>query len=281
MAISDTKLDMKLQAVQAAQQAVMRPRSVRSEADCVAAVERVGFAWAFTPAPFLLPALFTALDTEDHGQCWDWMWGWKDTISASRQAYYGKVVAGKPTFVSLEWLPAFYALTGNTGDADDDLAQLAETTRVHELSHKVVRYLSEHGPTGTRTLSRKLTDGTRPMKTALSQALFQLDTSMLIAKSGAEGGNALGNVWDLFARMHPRAVEAGTEIPTRDAAHRLLRHFFTLTPAITTRNLERLFPWNPAHQQKAIARLLEAGELEPCTIEKKPGVHRTGFPVER
>lgn len=275
------KLDITLQAVQAAQQAVVRPRSVRSEGDCVAAVERLGFAWAFTPAPFMLPALFMALDTESNHQSWDWMWGWKDSIAASRKAYYGRLVGGKPTFVSHEWLPVFYALTGNTGDADDDLAQLAETARVHDLSHKVVRYLSEHGPTGSRTLARKLTDGTRATKTGLYQALIQLDTSMLIAKCGTEGGNALGNMWDLFARMHPRAVEAGIEIPTRDAAHRLLRHFFTLTPAITTRNLERVFPWNPHHQQRAIAHLIEAGDLESCTIDKKPALKVSTFPLNQ
>jgi hypothetical protein len=270
-------MEIRMDAVRRTREALLPPRSVRTLADCLAAVERLGFVWGFTPGTELLPALFPALDAESEGQRWEMMWGWKDALSASREAFYGKVAAGRPTLVSREWLPAFYALTGNTGDADDDLAQMAEGARVHEFSYKVVQYLKEYGPTGTRTLQQRLTDGTRPARSALEKALAQLDTGMLIAKCGTEGGNSIANVWDLFPRFHPEAVETGTEIPTREAAVRLLQHFFGLTPAVGQKDLGKLFPWNEGHQKKALTRLLEAGELKECTFEGKPGYHHTTF----
>lgn len=251
---------------------LLPPESIDSLEGCLAAVERLGFLWAFTPAPGHLPALFPALAAASEGQRWDWVWNWKDRLAAQRMAYYGKVVAGKPTLVSREWLPLFYALTGNTGDLDDDLLHLQESVRLAEVAVKVCGYLREHGPTGTRTLIGKLTDGSKSAKTALDRALHQLDTGMLIVKSGAEGGNSIANLWELFPRFYPEAVEAGTAIPTREAALRLISRFFELTPAISLKALDTIFPWSQGWQQKAIARLREAGDLVECRLDGKPGL---------
>lgn len=248
------------------------PESIDNLEGCLEAVNRLGFLWAFTPAPGYLPALFPALAAASEGQRWDWVWGWKDILPAERKAYYGKVVAGKPTLVSQEWLPLFYALTGNTNDLEDDLVHLHESVRLAEVGAKVIHYLEEYGPTGTRTLMAKLTDGSKPAKTALDKALHQLDTGMLIAKSGAEGGNSIAHVWDLFPRVWPAAAEAGTDIATREAALRLFQRFFELTPAISQKGLDGIFPWNRKWQEKAIAHLKEVGDLVECKVDGRPGL---------
>jgi len=224
---------------------LLPPRSIRDVSGCLAAVDRLGFAWAFTPGKDLLPALFPALDTHLEGQRWDWMWSWKDQLSASRQAYYGKVVGAKPTFVSREWLPRFYALTGNTGDLADDLPHLAESVPLNELARKICLYLTESGPTGTRTLISQLTDSSRGMRRSLEKGIEQLD--------------------------------AGTAIATREAATLLLRQYFVLTPAAALKSLTGIFPCSEAHQHKAIARLQEAGELVSCTVDGRPGLRRADF----
>lgn len=243
----------------------------------MAAVDRLGFAWAFTPGDRSIPSIFPAMAAKNEHQRWDWMWGWKDRISAGGRAYYGKAVAAKPTLVSLEWLPRLYALTGNSGDLDDDLIHVAETIRLSDSARKVYQYLRENGPTGTRKLIAQLTDGTRPMKSALEKGIEQLDRAMLIAKCGTEGGNSIANVWNLFPRLFPGAVEVGTEIPTREAALLLLRQVFQLTPANPRRTLERLFPWSQSHQARALSRMLEGGELLECLVDGRPGLCRSDF----
>jgi hypothetical protein len=250
------------------------PNSIKTITDCVAAVERLGFAWAFTPGTNLLPALFGGMAAESAGQQWEWMWSWKDALAASREAYYGRLVAGKPTLIAITWLPTFYALTGNTGDLNDDLAQTLEANQVNHLAPKVAQFIAEYGPTGTRTLVKRLTDGSPEMKGALQKAILQLDQAMLIVKCGAEGGNSIANIWTLFATHFPNAVEQGTSIPTRDAALTLLTQYFLVTPVVTERALPTLFPWNPEHQRKAIARLVEAGDLIPCLFDGRPGLCR-------
>jgi hypothetical protein len=263
--------------VRAVRAELLPPGSIATVQDCLAAVERLGFVWPFTPGTEWLPAIFPAMAADSEGQKWDMMWGWKDHIAASRQAYYGKVVAGKPTFVSHEWLAVFYALTGNTGDLEDDLEHAAETMRLNEQAPKVCQYLQEYGPTGTRTLIAKLTDGTREMKKGLEKAIEQLDSLMLITKSGTEGGNSIANIWDLFPRFHAEAVDAGTALPTRQAAVKLFEQFFVVTPAISERDLAKLFPWNTAHQERALAKLKETGYIEPCLLEGKPALKLTAW----
>lgn len=263
--------------IRTARETLLPPHSIRTMEECLTAIARAGFVWPFTPGNELLPSLFPALATDDEGQRWDWMWGWKDAIAASRRAFYGKLVTGKPTFVSTEWLAVFYALTGNTGDIADDLEHAAENVRLHDMSRKVCQYMLENGPTGTRTLQGKLTDGTPAMKKALEKAIEQLDTLMLIAKAGTEGGASFANTWDLFSRFHPKAVDAGTAIPTRQAAVKLLEQFFVLTPAVAERDLPKLFPWNAEHQTRAIGKLKESGYLAPCLVEGKPGLVRADW----
>ncbi|HYF90889.1 MAG TPA: hypothetical protein VD969_01445 [Symbiobacteriaceae bacterium] len=270
-------MQITLNEIRKAREALLPPGSISTYEECRAAVEQVGMVWPFTPGNELLPALFPALNTDSDGKRWDWMWGWKDRFAATRDAYYGKVVGSKPTLVSREWLTVMYALTGNTGDLDDDLAALGERVRLQELAVKSVQYLREYGPTDTRTLQQKLTDGTREMRRALDKALDQVDEAMLIVKSGTQGGNSIANIWDLFPRFYPEVVEGGTEIPTRDAAVRLLERFFRLTPAIRLQDLPKVFPWNEGHQQKAAARMRESGALRECIFEGKPGLCRGDY----
>jgi hypothetical protein len=254
---------------------LLPPASIQTAADCAGAVRRIGLAYPFPPdatRPFL-PSLFPALATDDLHQQWDWMWGWKEQLAADRSLYYGKLVGAKPTFVALDHLPLLYALTGQTGDLWDDLQTLSTEIRVPELAKQVLRYLEEHGPTGTRTLIQKVTDGSKEMKSALEKALQFLDAHLLIAKVGSEGGNSFANTWDLFGRPWAAAVEAGTAIPTREAAVRVLQLIFDLTPALQQRHLAKLFPWS-APIERAAAKLEAEGWLRPCTLDGKPALTR-------
>lgn len=245
--------------------------SIHSLPDLTTAIERVGLCYPFPPdasRPFL-PSLFPALATSDNNQRWDWMWGWKEELAASGTVYYGKLIGGKPTFVSRANLPLLYALTGQTGDLWDDVGALKESVRVPELAVQVLRHLEENGPTGTRKLAGALTDGSKGMKGALDKALMFLDAHLLICKVGSEGGNSFANTWELFGRRWAEAVEAGTAIPTREAAVQVLKLLFELTPAVQERHLERLFAFGGEQVQRAVVRLTEEGYLVAGTLEKK------------
>lgn len=250
---------------------LLPPHSIGSLADLTAAVDRVGLLYPFPPdatRPFL-PSVFPALTTDDNHQRWDLMWGWKEELATAGTVYYGKLVGTKPTLVSASHLPLLFALTGQTGDLWDDLAMIGESVRVPELAKQVLLHLQENGPTGTRKLAGALTDGSKGMKGALDKALLFLDSNLLIVKVGSEGGNSFANTWDLFSRRWASAVDAGTAIPTREAAVQVLKLVFSLTPAIQTRYLGKLCAFGGEQIERAVGRLRDEGWLESGTLEKK------------
>lgn len=262
---------------------LLPPRSIGSLEDLTATVERVGLLYPFPPdatRPFL-PSAFSAMTTDDNHQRWDLMWDWKERLAASGTVYYGKLVGTKPTLVSTAHLPLLFALTGQTGDLWDDLAMIGESVRVPELAKQVLLHLQEHGPTGTRKLAGALTDGSKGMKGALDKALLFLDSHLLIVKVGSEGGNSFANTWDLFGRRWAGAVDAGTEIPTREAAMAVLKLVFSLTPAIQTRYLGKLFAFGGEQLQRARVRLQDEGWLAIGELEKKEAFVAPSLLVDR
>src|ERR687883_494416 len=102
-------------------------RRVRTMTAAAHFIDRVGFCWLFAPAKSTLelPSLFEAVKGRRGVQISDWdddsgrVWVWKNDLPAAGLAYYGKALAGKPAFVSLEMLPPLLATCG-----EEDLARL-------------------------------------------------------------------------------------------------------------------------------------------------------------
>src|SRR5438067_1958617 len=89
---------------------------VRNADQLVKFVDAVGMCFAFTPAQGLpIPACFDHLSTNDSDRKWGWMWGWKDELAEEKRLYYGPVLARKPSFVSMRFLPTLYATFGRAG----------------------------------------------------------------------------------------------------------------------------------------------------------------------
>src|SRR5215510_9142973 len=84
-------------------------------------VEDVGFCSVFTNRTQQLPCLWVAIcgrrdpvfpQHSHHDPELMLAWNLKDRLPAKRLVYYGKLLLGKPSMVSLAHLPDFYALHG-------------------------------------------------------------------------------------------------------------------------------------------------------------------------
>ena len=138
-------------------------RRIASVRGAAAWVDRVGLAVLYPNDGLVLPSLWEALTgrqdvdwavrEEGGGKFVDFtpdfarVWSWKDELPEQRLACAGKHLGGRASLVSLELLPALYALTGRAGRADD--------FRDEELSpveHDVAAALLENGPTSSADL---------------------------------------------------------------------------------------------------------------------------------
>lgn len=217
---------------------------VRTRGQALRFVNAVGFCYAFTPGPGDLPALFDVLDTRSVDRMWSWVWQWKDDLATARALYYGRLLRRKPTFVSLTYLPHFYALTGNVGEPDDYLQAYREG-RLAWLAREIYEYLREHGRCSTWILrSQFVLHADR--SGAFHRALRMLQERCLIAKVAEQERGGYAYIWDTFDRWLPRAVRAAGRISTEAAAGAVLERYLRTVGAVPVRTAEELFEWSPA-----------------------------------
>lgn len=92
--------------------------------DAVEFVNSRGFVFLWPVKGVDLPSLWSAVAggrpvESDHDDPGHVTWGWKDSMLGEKVWYYAKILRGKATFVSLDVIPYFYALSERVGDLDD------------------------------------------------------------------------------------------------------------------------------------------------------------------
>jgi len=240
---------------------VCRSHRVRTRGEALRLINALGFCFAFTGGPGGLPGLFDVLATRSINQMWNWAWQWKDDLATSRQAYYGKVIRRKPSYVSLTMLPAFYALSGNVGESDDHLQAYREG-RLSLLSKTIYEAILADGPVSTWTLRRRFVprgeSGAR-----FHRALDDLQGRFLIAKVAEEEEWRNGFIWDAFHRWMPTVVEAAGSLTTETAAMRVLERYIKTVGAASDEDITTTFGWSP----QLIAQTASRSGLHVADVE--------------
>lgn len=235
---------------------------MRTRSHALRFINVVGFCYAFTPGPGSLPSLFEVLDTRSDHVRWAWAWDWKEALPTAKRAFYGRVLARKPTFISMALLPYFYALTGNVGQADDQLRLYSEG-RLTAMARRVYELLADRGRLTTRQIRAEVEPDRRGSSARLLRALGELQNLFLLARVGEVGDNP-GNYayeWDLFERWLPDVVTQASAISHRAAAARVLEQYVRIAGTPRPADAASLFAWSPRITGTAVADLQEAGTL--------------------
>jgi len=248
---------------------------VRTKAAALRFVRTLGFCYAFTGGPGDLPGLFDVLDTRSVDRMWSWAWRWKDELVSERRLFYGRLLAGKPTFVSLAYLPHFVALTGNIG-APDDYLQAYREGRLPRLAKEIYEYLRAHGRCSTWILRRQFVlHGDRAG--AFHRALRALQERCLIAKVAEEERGSYAYIWDTFDRWLPEVVRASAGITAAEAASVLLERYVRTLGAVSIQTAGNLFRWSPAlvaEARRGVAGRLVEVDIAGETVLAHPQVLR-------
>ena len=102
------------------------PRPARHhERQAVDFVNQRGFVYFWPIKGVTLPSLWAAVAGErpvpnEHDDPGHVTWGWKDELLGARRWYYAKVLRKKATFIALDVVPNFYALSENYGEPEQD-----------------------------------------------------------------------------------------------------------------------------------------------------------------
>lgn len=239
---------------------------VRTKRQALAFVNSLGFCYAFTTGPGELPGLFDVLATRSVDRMWSWAWQWKDELASEKKLFYGKVLRRKPTYISLTYLPQFYALTGNVGEADDYLQAYREG-QLSLLAKGIYEYVRDHGPCSTWMVRKQFVsrgDRSGPFH----RALTSLQERLLIGKVGELERGSYSFIWDTFDRWLPQAVRAASRITAVHAAATILERYLRTTGAASLKVIAAMFEWPPL--LAAEARNLLGSQAAEARIDGEP-----------
>jgi hypothetical protein len=242
---------------------------LRTRDEALAFVNEVGFCFVFPGRGEEAPSLWEAVcgearpvpvahDDPDLGR----VWHWKDELPSSGAVYYGKLLRKRPTLVSLELLPSFYALSPNYGDVEDYLLEYQEG-RLSEEARRVYETLLKEGALPTSHLRAKA--GLEGERNALrfDRAVRELQVGLKIVMVGISDANRWGYcfVYDVLLRRWPDLAQRAGAIPSREAKRRLTLTHLRNVGAARVDETARLFGWDPVELDGLSQRWAADGDL--------------------
>jgi hypothetical protein len=219
-------------------------RAIRGPSDAARFVQTFGFC-TWGPLPGLaFPNLAQAMG-ETASSVLGRTWFWKDDLHIQRRVFYGKIIAGAPTFIAPDYLPDFVAaLGGRAQSGERDVAYLYREGRISHLAHAVHASLVTQPAQPTRALRRA--SGARGAA-GWERALVELQRRFVICKVDLTGRTrgTYSYVWDLADRFWPDAfAEARGTAP--GAARSRIRGRLSEFGLLPSPGLEaKLFLWQP------------------------------------
>jgi hypothetical protein len=254
---------------------------VKSRNEAVRFINDVGVALLFPGDNLPLPDLWSAINgcerrlpKHHHDWALHRTWEWKDDIPSRKEAWYGKIIRGKPAFVAMEDLPALYALSSNYGELDDYLEAYADGMMSNEAK-TVYEVLLAEGPLPTSTL-RKASGlgGGGENARRFERAIVELQADLKIVKSGTSDSNRWKYcyVYDLLLRWAPDLGEQARQYNSRSATRHLAGRYLHTSIAAPPRIFARLFGWDDGVTGRIIDEMLEDGSLRALRVMDGPGL---------
>jgi len=253
---------------------------VRGEKTALQFVNDVGF--CFTLSDFGLPvaSLYVAVCGRRHPRRpkhthsdpeIGLTWNLKDRLPAKGLTYYGKLVKGKPTLVSLELLPAFCALIRDGKGSGDYILDYRQG-RMSRAAVAILEALHDAGPLVTPDL-RKVVAMRDPDRTAdFDRAMAELQRGLWIVKVEEIYEPDFYYRWDLLDNWLPASVAASLELPREDAVRRLVASYLRSAAASQARFLAGLLGVGVAEMESILRSLEAAGQiLRDQRIKGLPG----------
>ena len=132
---------------------------MKSIREAIKFVEERKFTFFWPVKGILLPSLWVAnagdrevpMEHDDPGHR---TWGWKDDSLGKKYWYYAKLLRHRATFVSLDMIPNFYALSPNYGDPFQDYLMQYEEGKLTQECKLVYEALIKEGALDTLSLKK-------------------------------------------------------------------------------------------------------------------------------
>jgi hypothetical protein len=252
---------------------------VHNERTALQFVEDVGFCLVFTNRTQQLPCLWVAVcgrrdpvfpQHSHHDPELMLTWNLKDLLPAKRRVYYGKLILGKPSMVSLAHFPDLYALHGPAHD--EQYLYDYEDGRLSRAAKQIMDALVERHPQTTRELKRRIRLDASKSRPLFDQAIAELQRKLYITMIEARYDPTFTYVWDLLETWLPKPVARGREIQRHEAVYRLTKHYLSVVYYASLTQIERVVSVPRVEIAEAATRLQDERVIDiGVPIDGLPG----------
>jgi hypothetical protein len=250
--------------VDAYRRAKWRPGKLRTLDEAAAFVDGAGMCLLFACRDIPLPKLY---DCAADGVNW---WPWKDLLQEKKLAYGGRIVRRKATLVSMELLPAFYAVY-QTGGGYAMYEEEYYWGRLGELANRVAEHLDRNGPTPTDVLRRAVVPSGKQHTRSFHAALLELQSKFKVVTVGLEDRGWGVRALDLFVNWVPEKIDRRAErMERREALKSILEAFVSTAGAVPEAAAARAFGWHSAEALAAVDSLIESGRIRRARFRGDP-----------
>lgn len=221
---------------------------VRGEQSALRFVNEVGFCFTLSDFGLPVPSLYVAVCGRRHPR---WpihthrdpeiglTWNLKNSLPAKRLTYYGKLIKGKPTLVSLELFPAFCALIREGKGSGDYIVDYRQG-RMTRSGVRILEVLHEHGPLATPALRKAAVLHGAERTADFDRAMTELQRGLWIAKVEEVYDPDFYYRWDLLDNWLPEPLAASRRLERADAVRRLCISYLRGAAATQARFLASL-----------------------------------------
>lgn len=242
-------------------------KRVSSPASALTFVNKRGYVYFWPIKGVDLPSLWTAVAgdrpvADAHDDPGHITWGWKDNALDKRVWYYGKILRGKATMISLEVAPYFYALSENYGDPNEDYLIAYREGRLPQAAKQVYEALLDKGAMHTIDL-RKEAKLSNAKDSEFNKALEYLQKDFKILPVGVAQAGAwkYSHIYAITTNHFPELAEQARMITESQARAKLLELYFGMVGAAQMRDVQKLFGWGNEVVKRSVGKLVDAGKL--------------------
>ncbi len=204
---------------------------VRGERSALAFINEVGFCSTFHRVREPLPCLWQAVcgrrnprfPKHTHSDPHIGLtWLLKDVLPAKKRVYYGKLLKGRPTLVSLSCFPAFFRLIRGDKRSGDYLSDY-RAGLLSRTAMLVMDALLDSSPQYTAELRAACRLRGPEQTREFERAIGELQRGLWIVKTEERYEPSFSYRWDLLDHWLEREVTVAQELDTAEAVYRLVR----------------------------------------------------------
>ncbi len=255
-------------------------RRVRGERSALQFVDEVGFCFTLSDFGLPVPSLYGAVCGRrrprrprhtHHDPEIGLAWSLKDRLPAKRLTYYGKLLKGKPTLVSLALFPAFCALIRDGKGSGDYILDYRQGMMT-KSALLILDTLHEHGALATPDIRKAVGMRGGDRTAEFDRAMAELQRGLWIAKVEEVYDPDFFYRWDLLDNWLSDPLVAARGLARETAVRLLLAAYLQGAAAAQTRFVANLFGLGQGEVMAAIDSLQASGSLrQGQRIKDMPG----------